>query len=202
MPNKDPRVDAYIAKSADFAKPILKHFRKLVHEAAPQIVETIKWSMPSFVQQGIVCGMAAFKNHCVVHFWKGDLMFDGDSNKREEAMGDFGRITSLDHLPADRTMIGYIQKAVKLNEEGVKKPPRKKEPQRELTVPPDLRSALTNNKRAKENFDRFSYSHRKEYIEWITGAKREETRARRLTSAVEWLTQGKPQNWRYMATRQ
>src|SRR5437764_10926120 len=99
MPKKDARVDAYIAESPAFAQPILKHFRKLVHQAVPEVEETIKWSMPSFVHHGIVCGMAAFKKHAAIHFWKGDLMFDGDSAKRDEAMGDFGRLTSLEQLP-------------------------------------------------------------------------------------------------------
>ena len=201
MAKKDPRVDAYIAKSADFAKPILKHFRKLVHQAAPQIEETLKWSMPSFVHKGIVCGMAAFKHHAVVHFWKGDLMFAGDTKKREEAMGDFGRLTSVDQLPDDDVMLGYIRKAVELNEHGVKKAPRERKSPAELTVPDDLQRAVAKNKKAREAFAKFSYSHRKEYIEWLTSAKRDETRARRLATAVEWISQGKPQNWKHMPAR-
>ncbi len=199
MSKRDPRVDAYIAKSADFAQPILKHFRKLVHQAAPEIEEAIKWSMPAFVQKGIVCGMAAFKNHCVIHFWKGDLIFDGDSKKREQAMGDFGRLTSLDQLPSDRTMIGYIKRAVQLNEEGVKKAPRQRTARSEIVVPDDLGAALRKNKRAATAFENFSYSHRKEYVDWITGAKRDETRSRRLATAIEWLSEGKSQNWKYEA---
>ena len=102
MPNKDPRVDRYIADAADFAQPILQHFRKLVHAAAPEAEETLKWSMPTFVQKGIICGMGAFKNHCIIHFWKGDLIFDGDAASRDEAMGGFGRLTSLEQLPSDQ----------------------------------------------------------------------------------------------------
>ena len=199
MAKKDPRVDAYIARAADFAKPILKHFRKLVHQAAPEIEETLKWSMPAFVHKGIVCGMAAFKNHAVIHFWKGDLMFAGDAKKRDEAMGDFGRLTSIEQLPADRVMTGYIRKAVELNEQGIKKPPRPRKAQGKLAMPDDLQRALSGNKKAREAFDKFSYSRRKEYIEWISGAKREETRARRLAMGVEWISQGKSQNWKYMA---
>jgi uncharacterized protein YdeI (YjbR/CyaY-like superfamily) len=198
MAKKDPRVDTYVANSADFAKPILKHFRKLVHEAAPEIEEAIKWSMPAFVHKGIVCGMAAFKNHAVIHFWKGDLIFDGDRKKRDEAMGDFGRLTSLDQLPSNRLMIGYIRKAVELNELGVKKAPRRRRPATELSVPDELQRALNKNKQAREAFDQFSYSHRKEYIDWITSAKRDATRARRVATAMEWMSQGKPQNWKYM----
>src|SRR4051794_40455272 len=185
MAKKDPRVDAYIARAADFAKPILKRFRKLVHQAAPEIEEDLKWSMPAFVHKGIVCGMAAFKNHAVIHFWKGDLMFAGDAKKRDEAMGDFGRLNSLGQLPGDRVMIGYIRKAVELNEQGVKKGPRKRKSPAKLTVPADLQRSLSKNKKARDVFGKFSYSHRKEYIDWITGAKREETRARRLATAID-----------------
>jgi len=201
MAKKDPRVDAYIARAADFAKPILKRFRKLVHQAAPEIEEDLKWSMPAFVHKGIVCGMAAFKNHAVIHFWKGDLMFAGDAKKRNEAMGDFGRLTSVDQLPGDRVMISYIRKAVALNEQGIKKAPRTRKPPARLAPPDDLRLALSKNKKAREAFDRFSYSHRKEYIEWIAGAKRDDTRTRRLALAMDWISQGKPQNWKYMADK-
>jgi len=199
MPKKDPRVDAYIDKAADFAKPILKHFRKLVHQAAPEIEETLKWSMPAFVQKGIVCGMAAFKNHAVIHFWKGDLIFDGDSKKREEAMGEFGRLTSVDELPGDATLLRYIKKAVKLNEQGVKKAPRERKAPTTLVAPAYLTTALKKNAKARATWDNFSYSHRKEYIEWLTGAKREETRKQRLEKTIQWLSQGKSQNWRYAA---
>lgn len=157
----------------------------------------MKWSMPSFVHKGIVCGMAAFKNHAMIHFWKGDLLFDGDRKKRDEAMGDFGRLTSLDELPGDRVLIGYIKKAVELNEKRVKKPPRHRKRQMRLAVPEDLGRALAKDRKARETFDNFSYSHRKEYIEWVTSAKREETRARRVATAIEWISKGKPQNWRY-----
>ena len=99
MGKKDPRVDAYIERSAPFAKPILKHLRKIVHRGCPQVEETIKWGMPHFDYKGILCGMAAFKAHCAFHFWKGELVM-GDSNRANEAMGQFGRINSVKDLPA------------------------------------------------------------------------------------------------------
>lgn len=200
MGKKDRRIDAYIDNSADFAKPILKHIRKLVHAACPEVEETIKWRMPHFVYREILCGMAAFKQHCAIWFWKSKLLF-GDDKTRDEAMGDFGRITSVRDLPSDRTLTSYIKKAAKLNELGVKKAPPATKQRAELVVPADLQKALAKNNRAKQSFDNFSYSHRKEYIEWLTSAKRDETRTKRLATAVEWLTEGKPQNWKYMASR-
>jgi uncharacterized protein YdeI (YjbR/CyaY-like superfamily) len=199
VPRTDPRVDTYIEKAAEFAQPILRHFRALVHKAEPKIEEAMKWSMPFFLHQGIVCNMAAFKNHASINFWKGNLIFDGDTKKREEALGNFGKLTSVTQLPADRVMIGYIRKAVELNTKGVKKPAREKKDKAELTVPAELASSLRKNKAASIAFDKFSYSHRKEYIDWISGAKREETRQKRVAQAVEWISRGKPQNWRYMS---
>jgi len=203
MPSKDPRVDAYIARSADFARPILQHLRRLVHTGCPDVEETFKWSFPHFMHKGILCSMAAFKHHCAFGFWKGELILkaiDGAQSMRKEkdAMGQFGRITSLTDLPEDRLLIEWVKTAVQLNEAGVKTPSRvrSKTPKR-LIVPPDLVAALRENRTARTSFDGFSYSHRKEYVEWITEAKRPETRQKRLHTTVQWLAQGKPRNWKY-----
>src|SRR5213075_1963443 len=137
MATKDPRIDAYIAKSADFAKPILKHLRKVVHAGCPEVVETIKWSMPHFDYKGVMCGMAAFKEHCGFGFWKADLILDRIKYP-EKGMGSFGCIKSLQDLPDEKTLIGYVKKATALNETGIKVPgraePKKRAP---LPVPDD-----------------------------------------------------------------
>ena len=195
MPKKDPRIDAYIAKSADFAKPILIHLRQLAHTACPDVEETVKWRMPFFLHKGILFGMASFKGHCTLHFWNGKL-FLGDAS-REGGMGQFGRITTLSDLPDRKTLLGYIKKAIQLNEAGVKKAPPKRAPQKKLTVPPDFNAALNKNKKARAAFDNFSYSHRKEYLQWITEAKRPETRAKRIKTTLQWLATGKSRNWKY-----
>jgi len=201
MPKKDPRIDAYIAKSADFAKPILKHLRELIHSACPEVEETLKWSMPSFEYKGILCGFAAFKAHVTFGFWKGDLMFTGDAaaqKKANEAMGHFGRLTKLSELPSDKLLVSYIKEAKRLNDESIKKEkPPKPKVRAELVVPPVLVAALRKNAKAKATFDAFSYSHKKEYVEWISEAKQEETRARRLATAIEWLSEGKARHWKY-----
>jgi uncharacterized protein YdeI (YjbR/CyaY-like superfamily) len=201
MPTRDPRVDAYIAKSAEFARPILKHIRKLVHVGCPDVMETMKWSFPHFDYKGMLCSMAAFKQHCTFGFWKGALIFDqgkGLAGKTEEAMGQFGRITALSDLPSDEALLGYVQKAVQLNDDGVKLPARSKpSTKKPLVVPVDLAAALKKNPEAQATFGDFSPSHRKEYVEWITEAKHEETRARRLATAIEWMAKGKPRNWKY-----
>jgi uncharacterized protein YdeI (YjbR/CyaY-like superfamily) len=197
MGTTDPRVDAYIDKSKDFAKPVLKHLRKLIHQGCRDVTETIKWSMPSFEFKGILCGFAAFKEHCTFGFWKQSLMETDAFPKNKTAMGSFGRITSLKDLPSDKVMIGLIHQAMELNENGVKVPKKPAAAKKELVVPKELTKVLSKNKKAKTVFDNFSYSQKKEYVEWITGAKTEPTRNKRLATTVELLSEGKRLNWKY-----
>jgi uncharacterized protein YdeI (YjbR/CyaY-like superfamily) len=201
MATTDPRIDAYIAKSAAFARPVLGHLRRLVHKGCPTAEETIKWGMPSFVHAGkILCGMAAFKGHCTFGFWhKGmNAVLGSDGSKSGEAMGSLGRIRSLEDLPSDRRLLGYIRTAAKLNEADEPARPRAvRKPTRPLPVPGDLAAAMKRNRAAAAAFEKFSPGQRKEYIEWITEAKREETRARRLATAIGWLAEGKTRNWKY-----
>jgi len=197
MGTRDPRIDAYIAKSGEFARPILTHLREAVHRACPVVEETMKWSAPHFMYEGMLCGMASFKAHCAFGFWKGSLIVDDGRSK--EAMGHFGRITSLDQLPSKKVLTGYIRKAMELNEKGIKSPTRsKREAKPEAKVPKDLAAALGKNKKARATFDNFTRSHRREYIEWITEAKTEATRQRRLETAIEWMAEGKSRNWKYI----
>lgn len=199
MAKTDPRVDAYIAKSADFAKPILNHLRELAHTACPQVEETLKWSMPHFLHKGILFGMAAFKHHCMLHFWQGDLILGNNARKSHEGgTWQFDRIIALSDLPGDRILLGYIKKAIELNEAGIKKQAPKRKQSKELVVPDYFVAVLNKNPKAREAFDKFSYSHKQEYVEWITEAKREETRQKRIQTALQWLAKSKPRNWKYL----
>ena len=201
MGNSDPRIDAYIERSAEFAQPILRHIREVVHSACPGVEETLKWSCPTFMHHGILCGMAAFKEHAAFNLWKGALIVDSDNDR--VAMGQFGRLTKLSDLPSTKVLTAYLRKAMVLNEDRVKVPKiRKPGLERKVvpTQPPtDLAAALRKNARARTTFDGFSPSHKREYIEWIVGAKREETRQRRLAQAIEMLAEGKTRNWKYTA---
>jgi hypothetical protein len=199
MPTRDPRVDAYIADAPAFAKPILKHIRTAVHAACPDVVETMKWRFPHFTHEGILCSMAAFKEHCAFGFWKGALIDGAKGSGEEKAMGQFGRLRSVSDLPASRALQALVKQAVKLNQEGIPSPTRAaRKPRKPLPVPRDLVAALAKNRAARTTFDQFPPSHRREYIEWITEAKREETRKRRLETAVTWMAEGKPYGWKYM----
>ena len=197
MPNKDPRVDAYIEKSADFAKPILTHLRQLVHKASPKISETIKWSMPAFEYKGLVCGIAAFKQHCTLGFWKESLLNSDAFPAQKTAMGSVGRIASKKELPPDDEIIKLVRQAIELNENGIKVPKKKPAAKKELVIPDYLTAALKKNKAAQKTFEDFPYSCKKEYVEWITEAKTEPTRDKRLATTIEWLAEGKRRNWKY-----
>ena len=199
MATKDPRIDAYIARSADFAKPVLRHLRQLIHKGCPEAQETLKWGHPAFTYKGILCGIAAFNEHCTMGFWKGALIVGNNEGKTREAMGQFGRITSLKDLPTDSLLLGFVRQAARLNAEGIKVS-RKPKPasRKKLRIPSILLSALRRNAKARSVFEEFGYSNKKEYVEWITEAKTDETRARRLATALQWMAQGKIRNWKYL----
>jgi uncharacterized protein YdeI (YjbR/CyaY-like superfamily) len=200
MGTRDPRVDAYIAKSKEFARPILGHLRELVHAACPDVEETMKWSFPHFDYKGaMMCSMASFKEHAAFSFWKASLI-DGlgpNSANGGEAMGNMGRITSIKDLPGKKVLVGYIKAAMKLNDEGIVVPKPKTAPKPEAKVPAELMAALAKNKKAMAAFKKFPPSHRREYCEWIDEAKRDETKAKRVAQAVEWIAEGKARNWKY-----
>lgn len=196
MGKRDKRVDAYIAKSAEFARPILLYLRELVHTGCPEVVETIKWGMPSFEYKGMLCGMAAFKAHATFGFWKHQLVVGGEAKARQ-AMGSFGRLTSLADLPKKSTLLRYVRSACKLNEEGVQGAREKYPPKPMPKMHPAFEAALSKNKVASTTFAAFPPSHRREYLEWIQEAKQDSTRARRITQAIEWLAAGKSRNWKY-----
>src|ERR1035437_933347 len=205
MATKDKRVDGYIAKAKPFAKPILNHLRRLVHEACPEVQETIKWSFPCFDYKGVFVSMAGFKEHCVFGFWKASLLKDTKgylkerSNQGGESMGHLGKILSLKDIPPDKVMIDFIKPAKKLNDEGIKVPkkPKISEP-KEIIVPDDGQKAWKKNKTALKTFEGCSPSHKREYLEWITEAKTDETRNKRTETAIEWMAEGKIRNWKYL----
>lgn len=198
MGRKNPRVDAYIERQAPFAKPILRHLRKMVHAASPDIEEELKWGAPAFMHKGIVCGMAAFQRHCVFGFWKHSLILTGAEKKAHAQAMWRARITKVGDLPSDRLLLQWVKKAVRLNDEGVKVA-RKITPaaERKLTVPAYFMSALRRNRKALATFQSFSYTNRKDYVEWVTEAKTDATREKRLGTALEWMAEGKPRNWKY-----
>ncbi|MEP7232587.1 MAG: YdeI/OmpD-associated family protein [Ginsengibacter sp.] len=200
MGNKDKRIDDYISKSAEFAKPILNHLRKLLHEACPDVQETIKWGMPFFDFKGPLCNLASFKQHCAFGFWKAALMKEAKQMKENNkgSMGVLGKLTSLSDLPPDSQIKSWIKEAAKLNADGVKAPDKKVKEKKEIETPESFTRALSKNKKAAAAYEVFSPSHKYEYLEWITGAKTEETRNKRIASTIEWLTEGKSRNWKYV----
>ena len=202
MSIKDPRIDLYIYNAADFARPILLHLRELIHVACPDVEETIKWSFASFDYKGPMCSMASFKQHCAFGFWKASLMKDKSliaNAESESAMGHYGKITTLKDLPPDKKIIAHIKEAMMLNEKGIKLPPKKVTTRKKEIVAPDyFLKQLKKNKKALITFNSFSPSHKREYLEWIIEAKTDDTKNRRMDKAIEWMSEGKSRNWKYM----
>lgn len=196
--NTDRRVDAYVKKSAEFAQPILKHLRALVHASCPEVEETIKWSFPHFMYRGqILCSMAAFKAHCAFGFWNGAIVAPRSAAVRRQAMGDLGRITSLRDLPSRRALGACVKAGAKLIDAGVRRRVEPTHPQPPLRAPADLARALAAKPQAKKHFAAFTPSARRDYVDWIVGAKSAATRERRLATALNWIAEGKRHNWRY-----
>ncbi len=201
MGKKNIQVDEYISKSVDFAKPILEHFRALVHKASPQITETIKWGFPNFEYKGIVCSMAAFKNHCAISFRKASLLKDPQKLlqiSEKNGMGNFDKITSLNSLPNNAILISYIKEAVSLNENEIKIQVKIHKRSPLPAIPEALKKALLENKKASATFANFSDSNKREYILWLNEAKTPQTFEKRLAITLAWLEEGKIRNWKYV----
>lgn len=194
--NRDPRIDAYIAKAAPFAQPILNHVRERVHAAAPEAEETLKWSMPSFTIGGkILIGMAAFKQHAALNFWRGQELKGAEASR--DAMGQFGRLTSIDDLPGDTELDALIRQAAELAKTAPAPRKVKHEPKPPAELHPQFAEALAANPKARTTLDSFPPSARREYLDWIAEAKQESTRAKRIADAVQWLSEGKRRHWKY-----
>jgi uncharacterized protein YdeI (YjbR/CyaY-like superfamily) len=202
MSQKDQRIDDYIARAQPFAQPILLHLRDQIHTICPDVIETVKWGFPHFeYKNSLLCSFAAFKNHCAFTFWKATLMSDPTLFQHageEKSMGHLGPIKSLQDLPPNFKAL--LLEAMMLNEQGIKLPRKTATNHKECMLPTEFEQALRKNHRAWEVFDKFSYSNRKEYIEWITEAKTEVTRNKRISQAVEWIAEGKNRNWKYQTT--
>ena len=199
MGQRDPRVDAYIARAAPFAQPILERLRSDLHAALPTVEETIKWSMPFFVDEGrLLANMAAFKQHCAFGFWRGRNA--ADAGRAGEAMGQFGRIASLADLPSQREFKALVQAAAAQAAAQAEAPrPAAKRAAAPALASPELESALKGDAAARRGFESLTPGRQREYIEWIVEARREATRDKRIAQALEWLAEGKSRNWKYEA---
>lgn len=198
MKNTDKRIDEYIHKCQPFAIPILEHLRKLIHDTVPDVQETIKWGMPSFEYKGPFCSFAGFKQHCAFGFWKASLMKDADKMEKNpfKAMGNLGRISSMQDLPSDKKLISWLKEAKKLNDDDVKLI-RTSKTTTAIEIPASFALALKKNKQAAAVYESFTPGQKKEYNMWIADAKTDATRDKRIAQAVEWISEGKKRNWKY-----
>ncbi|WP_266169082.1 YdeI/OmpD-associated family protein [Dyella subtropica] len=203
MTRHDPRIDAYIAKSAEFARPILEHIRDTVHAACPEVEEGLKWGMPYFSYKGgMMCGMAAFKQHCSFGFWLYKEVLGEDAENGGETnggMGQFGKLASVRDLPGKKEFTALIRKAMALADAGVKQKRPKSAPKPPPSLPEDLAALLSQRKHAaaRKTYERLGPGAQREYVDWIIEAKTDATRQKRIATTLEWLAEGKQRNWKY-----
>lgn len=201
MSQFNPKFDEYIANSADFARPIMEYLREIIHETCPAVEEVIKWGIPHFDYQGdMMCILAGYKHHCSFSLYKAELMANPklkENLKPEQKMGNMDKLKSLADLPAKETLVAYIQEAMALNENGIKKKKPKAETPRAVKVPDYFQECLDAHPLAKEVFESKSPSFRKDYVVWIVDAKTEATRQKRIEQSLEWIAEGKGRFWQY-----
>jgi uncharacterized protein YdeI (YjbR/CyaY-like superfamily) len=202
MANHDPRVDAYIAKAAPFARPILEHLRAVVHGACPEAQESLKWGMPFFsYRDAPMCMMAAFRQHCGFGFWRHARVF-GEATpdaSLDDGMGQFGKLATVADLPPKRELAALVRKAMALNEAGVKAARPKAAPKPPPEVPDELAAALAQRRHAaaRRTWEAFPPGAQRDYVEWLTEARTDATRQKRLATTLEWLAEGKRRHWKY-----
>ena len=193
---RDPRIDAYVERAQPFARPILEHIRNRVHAAVPEAEEALKWSAPAFTLNGkILLVMAAFKKHAALNFWRGQEI-RGEAAEHE-GMGQFGKLTSVADLPADDELDRLIREAARLSAEAPAPRKVKHLPAQQAELHPAFAAALDKAPKAKATLDAFTPACRREYLDWIADAKRDDTRDKRIATAIEWLNEGKKRNWKY-----
>jgi uncharacterized protein YdeI (YjbR/CyaY-like superfamily) len=194
--SRDARIDAYIANAQPFARPILEHVRARVHSVLPEVDEAIKWRMPAYTVGGkLVLITAAFKEHAALNFWRGQEL--NSSHDSVGAMGQYGRIKSLDELPADADLDRLILEAAELAKNAPVPRKAKSAPKPAAELHPEFAAALEQAPQAKAHLDRFAPSAQRDYFEWIAEAKQDTTRRKRIATAIEWLSEGKKRNWKY-----
>ena len=197
---RNPKIDSYIDSAPEFAAPIIVHLRELAHRAFPKIEETIKWGMPHFEHKGLVFGIAAHKNYASVTFHKSNQLTDKHkifNMVGKSEMGALGKIKTLDDLPSDEILMEYILESIEVNKKGVK-PKVAKPASLKYEMDKDFQAGLEGNPGAMEHYQDFSVSNKNEYLEWICEAKTAATKEKRITQILEWISEGKPRNWKYM----
>ena len=194
--SRDPRIDAYIAKAQPFARPILEKVRNRVHAVVPDVEEAIKWSMPAYTLGGkIVLITAAFKAHTALNFWRGQELRGEAANAN--AMGQFGKIGSVDELPPDAELDRLISEVAELAKAAPAPRKAKHDPKPAPGLHPEFAAALAKAPKAKAALDGFPPSAQRDYFEWISEARQDATRQKRIATAVEWLGEGKRRHWKY-----
>lgn len=161
-----------------------------------EIGETVKWSSPFFEYRGRpLAMMAGFKAHAAFGFWR-HAEVAGDRAAATGAMGEFGRLTRVEDLPPPEAFAALVRNAMALTEAGPA--PRARTHARPApATPAELVAAFPANKAMADFWEGLPPSAQRDYAQWIEGAKRPETRARRLETTLAQLAEGKRLNWKY-----
>lgn len=191
MGQKIESTDLYISNAPEYARPILKKARALFHKADSKVIEAKKWGVPAFERDGLIAMMAAFKHYVGINFWQQRHLTHPAAKKFN------GRFASVDDLPKDADFMACVKEAIALNQPGSKPKAPARKAKAALPMPADFTAALRKSAKARAAFEAFPPSHKREYIEWITEAKQDATRQKRVAQAVEWIGEGKSRNWKY-----
>ena len=204
MADDSKRVDEYIKNAPDFARPIMEKIRKAFHKGCPECEEAIKWGCPYFMYKGMLGGMASFKGHVSMGFWRSKEMDDPeklfDTGTGAKASMCNAHFHNLKEVPTQKILAEYVKRAAKLQDTEA---PKKKATKKKIStrIPADLAELFKKHKKAKTVFEGFAPSHKRDYIEWITEAKRDATRQKRLKTTIEWLSEGKQRHWKYQTNK-
>lgn len=181
-PNAKQEIDAYIDEMQPFAKAICKKLRSIILKADDSIQEDWKWG-PHYSSNGMVCGYGGFQKHVKFTFFNGAGMKDPKKLFNHCVDNEFSRSIKYTDIKEidEKTIAEYVKDSVAVNEKGFKRETKNKT----IEVPADLQQALDKNKTAAAFFKDLSYVYKKDFVEWVTSAKREETRKDRISKVVE-----------------
>jgi hypothetical protein len=194
------QINQYMAELPEWQRRMLVRLRQLIHEAAPEVEEAWRWDKPHFDNAGIMVGLCAFKEHVAVWFHKGALLkdtkklFEATARTEEKGMRAY-KLHEGDKIN-EAAFLDLVKQAVAVNDKGTKlreaKPTKKA-----LVVPEDLEQVLRKDPTAWANWEAFPVGHRRAYVEWVTDARQEETRKRRIAQSLEKIREGEQQEERH-----
>jgi hypothetical protein len=190
---KDP--GEWLETCPDFSQPLAEQVVEWILAWEPDLKESIKWNMLCFSGRKLVCGLSACKHHLGITFFRGTELPDpaklfnegGENNTNIRSL----RLTKLDGFNAV-AFRELLHAAVALDADPMI-PPAPKVKRKPWPMPKFFKEALAmkQHRAAAENFRQLSPTCQREYLVWLTMAKRPETRAKRLAQTLAALRAGR-----------